>query len=167
MYTSAQDDVMAEDESEEVENMKKARRCPFPGIDMEYIVGEDGHTDLHFTLKFKKVKGECDAVREISTKAPLPALVEEEEAPQEEAAEQNCDDPGPPIHRVVSNVSEDELEVEVDDQLRYNNELHKIVSVDEEGGTAEIVRVLDNGNPNPPINIPLADACERIRQYAS
>ena len=42
-----------------------ARRCPFPGVDMECIEGEDGLTDLHFAIKFKKMRGDSEPIADI------------------------------------------------------------------------------------------------------
>ena len=48
-----------------IERQKHAKRCPFPGVDMEYTMGESGLTDLHFCIKFKKMRGDSEAVRDL------------------------------------------------------------------------------------------------------
>ena len=48
-----------------IDRQKLARRCPFPGVDMEYIEGEDGLTDLHFAIKFKKMRGDSEPIADI------------------------------------------------------------------------------------------------------
>ncbi|KAL3926662.1 MAG: hypothetical protein SGARI_005535 [Bacillariaceae sp.] len=117
-----------------IERQKHAKRCPFPGLDMEYTMGEDGMTDLHFTIKFKKMRGDSEAVLDLIRKR-----VVEGGAPGEQ-----------PIPAVVT---EDEiLAVELDDRLVYQGNAYKVVTVDDVANTATIVRVV-NTVQEPPITI--------------
>jgi len=48
-----------------IERQKHAKRCPFPGVDVEYSVTENGLTDFHLAVKFKKLRGDHEAVTEL------------------------------------------------------------------------------------------------------
>jgi len=128
-----------------IERQKHAKRCPFPGVDMEYTMGESGLTDLHFCIKFKKMRGDSEAVRDLIRSRIVVGTADELTIP--------------------AVVTEDATSpVELDDMLVYQGALYRIVSVDEDGNTAGIVRA-NSSVPEPPITIGFAMATHLISQY--
>ncbi len=97
-----------------IERQKQAKRCPFPGVDMEYTMGESGLTDLHFCIKFKKLRGDSAPVRELIRRQIVIPSAEELTIPA----------------AVTEDVT---APVELDDGLVCKGEAHRIVSVDEDG----------------------------------
>ena len=112
---------------------------------MAYTMGESGLTDLHFCIKFKKMRGDSGAVRDLIRSRIVVGTAEE--------------------LTISAVVTEDaESPVELDDMLVYEGALHRIVSVDEDGNTAGIVSV-NSSVPEPPITIGFALAAHLINQY--
>ena len=132
-----------------IERLKHARRCPFPGVDVEYSVTENGLTDFHLAVKFKKLLGDHEAVSEIAgTQAALPT-------PTATDAEEGT---------IVAVVTEDNTApVELDDSLIYAEQFYRVVSV--EGNVVQMVRGI--GDPGAPIEIDRALATRLVNEYIS
>lgn len=50
-------------EHDSIERLKRAMRCPFPGLEFEHQWSETGVTDLHIHITFKKLLGKLSTVR--------------------------------------------------------------------------------------------------------
>ena len=48
-----------------IERQKHTKRCPFPGVDVEYSATENDFTDFHLAVKFKKLRGIKPAVTDL------------------------------------------------------------------------------------------------------
>ena len=129
-----------------IERLKHAKRCPFPGVDMEFTVTENGLTDFHLAVKFKKLKGDHPAVTELIRRRAVVTSAEEGT-----------------IVAVVT-VDEDDLpEVELDNVLIHDGALHKIVSI-----VGKAVQIVEKyGPPGAPITIDLARATHLVYEYAT
>ena len=131
-----------------IERKKKARRCPFPGIDMEHIESDIGLTDLHFTVKYKKMKPTAPPVkyflRNRQKAGPtidqlqIAAVVSEE---SEAAAE------APTYEHYIGSI------------INYNNDMYVINSVSGDRETVEVMRYYEQDNHT---NIPLMQASHII-----
>ena len=126
------DNQAQEKELARIDRQKKARRCPFPGIDMEYIESEMGLTDLHFTIKYKKMKGNAEPVkahlrkpRQTVDELEVPAIVTEE----------STEDEAPSYQHLVNQ------------RIVYQNDLYVINSVSEDGATVEMMRYIEQDRP--------------------
>ena len=122
-----------------IDKMLCARRCPFPGVDMEYIEGEDGLNDLHFALKFKKMRGDAPAVAELRRGVAIVATEEDD------------------------NQSQCSYVIEELDQLHYQGTLYDIKTV--EDNRVAIVR--SYGANKTQIWMPRKQATALVKQYNS
>lgn len=52
-----------EREQESIDRLKRAKTCPFPGLELECQQSETGVTDLHIHVTFKKLLGKSPTVR--------------------------------------------------------------------------------------------------------
>ena len=125
-----------------IERQKHAKRCPFPGVDVEFSVTENGLTDFHLAVKFKKLRGDHEAVTELLEGEVIVATAE-----------------GGSIFAVVT--EDDTAPVELNDPFVYDDELYKVVSID--GEVVQIVREI--GDPGAPIEIDLALATNLVNAY--
>lgn len=50
-------------QQESIDGLKRAKRCPFPGLELEHQRSETGLTDLHIHIIFKKLLGKSRTVR--------------------------------------------------------------------------------------------------------
>ena len=112
---------------------------------MEYTMGESGLTDLHFCVKFKKMRGDSEAVRDLIRSRIVVDTAEELTIPA-----------------VV--IEDATVPVELDDMLVYEGAMYRIVSVDQDGNTAAIVRV-NSSVPVPPITIGIDVATHLVNEY--
>ena len=114
-----------------------ARRCPFPGIDMECVEGEDGLNGLHFALKFKKLRGDSAAVAELRRGVAI--------VPTEHA----------------DNQSQCSYVIEEDDQLHYEGTLYDVKTVEED----RVAIVRSFGANKTEIWMPRKQVTDLVKQY--
>jgi hypothetical protein len=100
IYQSAINDLRAAAD-ESIYNQLCAQVCLFPGLEIEYVEGETGLTDMHVNLKFKKLLGSSPTVRKAQKGG----------------------------HRTQVNVVLDKLTAEVGDMLQYSNRLYQVEAV--------------------------------------
>ena len=114
----------SEAETARIQRQMWAKRCPFPGMDMEYLETETGLTDLHFGRRFKKMRGDSEPVMDLLREPPI-------------------DD--------TDTENEDDTAVQIGDKLVYQESLHRVVTLSKNG--AGIVRAFGTGNPTINIGI--------------
>ena len=140
---------------EKIKRQKVALRCPFPGLDIVHTTLDNGLAEMSFNIKFKMLKGEHEAVKEL---VDFPVPTPETPVPEEQTL----------VAVVTADESDSADPVELDDQLVYTKEgeqaeIYKIVSVDEENREATIVKYIPP--PGEPITISLSEARTGINTY--
>ena len=129
------------EQSARILKQKKAKRCPFPGIDVAYTVSDRGLTDLHLTVKYKKMKGSTAPVRAYTARNTRKRKrqsndIQEVEIPAIPAVVSTDSEPDPPSYQHL-----------VGQQIGYNDDVYKIDSVSENRATVEITRFFERDNP--------------------
>ena len=133
-----------------------AKRTPFPGIDMVFEETDCGETTMIIQARYKVMEGWTRPVGDLVRDPPKPPASDTNAQlttnPRETQTAETAE-----IAAAVTTDDDDQVPLQVRDQLRLHGHIYIVSSVNEDAGTAEVVRHI-GGEDEAPITLSLEQA---------
>ena len=134
-----------------------AKRTPFPGIDMVFEETDCGETTMIIQARYKVMEGWSRPVGDlVGDPPPKPTASDANtQLTTNQPETQTAETAG--IAAAVTTDDDDQVPLQVRDQLRLHGHIYIVSSVNEDAGTAEVVRYI-GGEDEAPITLSLEQA---------